>query len=255
MNIAGAWLGAIAYTLQIYFDFSGYSDMAIGMGKMFGFHFLENFNFPYASVTIKEFWRRWHISLSSWFKDYVYIPLGGNRKGAVRAGVNKLIVFFLCGLWHGASWTFVIWGLYHGAFSFLEEFAGGIRKMPRILGHIYTMLVVTVGFVIFRADTMSEAVGMIGRMFSGFDFSPAYTAQTMQLVTPYFLFMLVMGILFCAPAETIVKKLRTAGEAEDLTGKEKGTQAVLYCVSVVLLAWCIIRLSGGSYNPFIYFRF
>ena len=255
VNIAGAWLGAIAYTLQIYFDFSGYSDMAIGMGKMFGFHFLENFNFPYASVTIKEFWRRWHISLSSWFKDYVYIPLGGNRKGAVRAGVNKLIVFFLCGLWHGASWTFVIWGLYHGAFSFLEEFAGGIRKMPRILGHIYTMLVVTVGFVIFRADTMSEAVGMIGRMFSGFDFSPAYTAQTMQLVTPYFLFMLVMGILFCAPAETIVKKLRTAGEAEDLTGKEKGTQAVLYCVSVVLLAWCIIRLSGGSYNPFIYFRF
>ena len=167
----------------------------------------------------------------------------------------ELIVFFLCGLWHGSSGTFVIWGLFHGAFSFLEEYVSGIRKLPRVLGHIYTMLVVCIGFVIFRADTLGEAVGMIGRMFTGFDFSPAVTAQTAQLVTPYFIVMLIMGILFCAPAETLVKKLKTAGGAEVLSGKGKGVQAAVYCVSVVLLAWCIIRLSGGSYNPFIYFRF
>ena len=249
VNVLGAWMGAVAYTLQIYFDFSGYSDMAIGMGRMFGFHFKENFDFPYASVTIKEFWRRWHISLSSWFKDYVYIPLGGNRKGSFRTGLNKLAVFFLCGLWHGASWTFVIWGLFHGAFSFLEEFVSGIKKLPRIVGHIYTMLVVCIGFVIFRADTLGEALGMIGRMFAGFDFSAAYTAVLMKQLTPYFLVMLVLGILFSAPAEKLVKTLRFEPEKKGIL------QGALYAVSVVLLAWCIIRLSGGSYNPFIYFRF
>ena len=253
VNVLGAWIGAIAYTMQIYFDFSGYSDMAIGMGRMFGFHFRENFDFPYASVTIKEFWRRWHISLSSWFKDYVYIPLGGNRKGSLRAGLNKLTVFFLCGLWHGASWTFVAWGLFHGFFSFLEEFVPGIRKLPRFVGHIYTMLVVCVGFVIFRADTFAEAFGMIGRMFAGFDFSPAYMSAALQQLTPYFLFMLAMGILFSAPAENIVKKLR--GTSEVKVRVRPAVQGALYAFSFVLLAWCIIRLSGGSYNPFIYFRF
>ena len=254
VNILGAWLGAIAYTMQIYFDFSGYSDMAIGMGRMFGFHFKENFNFPYASASIKEFWRRWHISLSSWFKDYVYIPLGGNRKGEFRTGMNKLAVFFLCGLWHGANWTFVVWGLFHGAFSFLEEAVPSLRKMPKWLGHLYTMLVVCIGFVIFRADTIGEALGMIGKMFAGWDLSAAPVSFALQQCTPYFLCMLVMAIVLCAPAEKAVKRARIGAEAEG-SRKETMVQMALYAASFVVLAWCIIRLSGGSYNPFIYFRF
>ena len=249
VNAIGAWLGAIAYTLQIYFDFSGYSDMAIGMGKMFGFHFKENFDFPYVSTTIKEFWRRWHISLSSWFKDYVYIPLGGNRKGAFRAGLNKFIVFFLCGLWHGASWTFVAWGLFHGFFSFLEEFVSGIKKMPRILGHIYTMLVVIVSFVIFRAETFNEAFGMIKTMFTNFNINPAYTSVYMSQLNPFFIIMLIMGIIMSAPIMKIVKRIREGKE------ENKIIQICVYVISFVLLVWCLIRLSGGSYNPFIYFRF
>ncbi|MBR4444732.1 MAG: MBOAT family protein [Solobacterium sp.] len=254
VNILGAWLGAIAYTMQIYFDFSGYSDMAIGMGRMFGFHFKENFNFPYASASIKEFWRRWHISLSSWFKDYVYIPLGGNRKGEFRTGMNKLAVFFLCGLWHGANWTFVVWGLFHGAFSFLEEAVSSLRKMPKWLGHLYTMLVVCIGFVIFRADTIGEALGMIGKMFAGWDLSAAPVSFALQQCTPYFLCMLVMAVVLCAPAEKAVKRARIGAEAEG-SRKETMVQMALYAASFVVLAWCIIRLSGGSYNPFIYFRF
>ena len=254
VNILGAWLGAIAYTMQIYFDFSGYSDMAIGMGRMFGFHFKENFNFPYASASIKEFWRRWHISLSSWFKDYVYIPLGGNRKGEFRTGMNKLAVFFLCGLWHGANWTFVVWGLFHGAFSFLEEAVPSLRKMPKWLGHLYTMLVVCIGFVIFRADTIGEALGMIGKMFAGWDLSAAPVSFALQQCTPYFLCMLVMAVVLCAPAEKAVKRARIGAEAEG-SRKETMVQMALYAASFVVLAWCIIRLSGGSYNPFIYFRF
>ncbi len=254
VNILGAWLGAIAYTMQIYFDFSGYSDMAIGMGRMFGFHFKENFNFPYASASIKEFWRRWHISLSSWFKDYVYIPLGGNRKGEFRTGMNKLAVFFLCGLWHGANWTFVVWGLFHGAFSFLEEAVPSLRKMPKWLGHLYTMLVVCIGFVIFRADTIGEALVMIGKMFAGWDLSAAPVSFALQQCTPYFLCMLVMAVVLCAPAEKAVKRARIGEEAEG-SRKETMVQMALYAASFVVLAWCIIRLSGGSYNPFIYFRF
>jgi len=165
VNILSAWIGAAAYMLQIYYDFSGYSDMALGMGKMFGFHFLENFNYPYCADSIRDFWRRWHISLSSWFRDYLYIPLGGNRRGKARTCINKLIVFFCTGLWHGASWTFVVWGLYHGGFLMLEEYAPRKRTIPAVVRHLYTLLVVCVGFVIFRADTMSQALHMIGQMF------------------------------------------------------------------------------------------
>ena len=146
----------IAYMLQIYFDFSGYSDMAIGLGRMFGFHFKENFNYPYSATSIQNFWRRWHISLSSWFKDYVYIPLGGNRKGKGRTVLNKLIVFFLTGLWHGASWTFVLWGLYHGFFLLLEELFFKVERWPRIVRHVYTLLVVGIGFIFFRAETLAQ---------------------------------------------------------------------------------------------------
>ena len=258
LNILGAWLGAVAYTMQIYFDFSGYSDMAIGLGRMFGFHFRENFEYPYGSLTIREFWRRWHISLSSWFKEYVYIPLGGNRKGKVRTGLNKMTVFFLTGLWHGANWTFVVWGLFHGAFSFLEEFVPSLRKVPRVLLHVYTMLVVTVGFVIFRADTLSLAFCFIGKMFTGFTCSAASMSFVCQQITPFFLAMLLAAVLGCAPVRPLTLRLRDISgkeEATAVTAKEKAVQAMLYLAAFVLLLWCIIRLSGGSYNPFIYFRF
>ncbi len=245
LNLAGAWIGAIAYTLQIYFDFSGYSDMAIGLGRMFGFHFRENFLQPYRADSIKEFWRRWHVSLSSWFKDYVYIPLGGNRKGRVRTGVNKVLVFFLTGLWHGANWTFVVWGLFHGFFSFLEELVPALRRLPKALAHLYTMLVVTVGFVIFRADTLTQGVRYLGRMFAGFDFSAAPMAFALRLLDPYFLCMLAAAVIVCALPDRL-RFMKSDGTAKALP---------VYVLCLALLCWCILRLSGGSYNPFIYFRF
>ena len=162
LNFSLAWLGVACYTLQIYFDFSGYSDMAIGLAKLFGIDFLENFNYPYAARSITEFWRRWHISLSSWFRDYLYIPLGGNRCGRVRNYVNLVTVFFLCGLWHGASWTFAAWGLFHGAFLVLERMKAGrmIDSLWSPVRHLYTLLVVSVGWVLFRADTVPQADGV-----------------------------------------------------------------------------------------------
>ena len=162
-----SWIGIICYSLQIYYDFSGYSDMAIGLGKMFGFNFKENFEHPYISSSIREFWRRWHVSLSSWFKDYLYVPLGGNRKGKYRTYVNLLIVFFLTGLWHGASWSFVIWGLFHGVFLIIERL--NIIKLPsklNILSRIYTLLVVLVAWVFFRAETLEYSINFIAKMFS-----------------------------------------------------------------------------------------
>lgn len=271
VNMAGAWLGAASYMLQIYFDFSGYSDMAIGLGWMFGFHFKENFDHPYGSLTIKEFWRRWHISLSSWFKEYVYIPLGGNRNGKVQTGLNKMIVFFLTGLWHGANWTFVVWGLFHGAFSFFEEFVPSLKKLPRGLLHVYTMLVVTVGFVIFRSDTLGYALLYIGKMFTGFEFSAASMSFVCQEMTPFFIAMLAAAVIGCAPICFLTGKIYALSEKEgsgaDPEGKkpfvrlkaplesDSFVQTVLYLAAFVLLLWCILRLSGGSYNPFIYFRF
>ena len=168
IGMLAGWTGAICYTLQIYFDFSGYSDMAIGLGRMFGFHFRENFNYPYTATTIKEFWRRWHISLSGWFRDYLYIPLGGNRKGKARTWLNRFLVFFATGLWHGASWTFVLWGLWHGLFSVLED-CGAIpvdKLKGKRSGQLYTLLVVVLGFTLFRADTLTQAGAMYAAMFS-----------------------------------------------------------------------------------------
>ena len=161
-----AWLGAACYALQIYFDFSGYSDMAIGLGRMFGFHFLENFRYPYAARSVTDFWRRWHISLSSWFRDYVYIPLGGNRQGELRMYLNLMTVFFLCGLWHGASWNFVAWGLFHGAFLVIERMGLGklLASLPAAFGHVYTLAVVLVGWVFFRAETLGQAIEFLRAM-------------------------------------------------------------------------------------------
>ena len=255
LNMIGAWIGAVAYLMQIYYDFSAYSDMAIGLGKMFGFHFKENFNHPYIADSVQNFWRRWHISLSTFFRDYVYIPLGGNRKGKYRTVLNRIIVFFLTGLWHGANWTFIAWGLFHGFFLLLEEFIPLIKKLPKVLRHIYTLLTVTLGFVLFRADSIGEALVFIGKMFAGTDFSAATMSFTVQALTPYFLFMLLMAIFCCGPFDTLAEQVRRLEEKEVLTKKETAVQNISFVLCCLLLVWCMIRLAGGSYNPFIYFRF
>lgn len=253
-SILTAWLGALAYLFQIYYDFSGYSDMAIGLGKMFGFDFKENFNYPYGAVSVRDFWRKWHISLSTWFKEYLYIPLGGNRKGRLRTVLNRLIVFFCTGLWHGASWTFVIWGLYHGVFLLLEEFIPILGRLPKILNHIYTLIVVTVGIVIFRADTISQGFDYIRNMFVGFNISEQSISLALTQLTPWFIVIFIVAIIGCAPIKPIADKLRVSDSAV-LCKRQRIAQIVLFLLSFVLLFWCIIRLSSASYNPFIYFRF
>ena len=255
LSLPAAWLGAVAYLFQIYYDFSGYSDMAIGLGLMFGFEFKENFNYPYGAVSVKDFWRRWHISLSTWFKEYLYIPLGGNRKGRGRAALNRLIVFFLTGLWHGANWTFVLWGLWHGLFLLLEEYVPVMKKLPRALGHIYTLLAVTLGFVLFRADTIGYGFGYIGRMFAG-GFDAASLSTALGQLTPWFLMILAAAILGCAPIRPLADRLRAKLYGGDtLTAGLTAVQACLYALAFAGLFFCILRLAPGGYNPFIYFRF
>lgn len=255
VNFVVAWIGAIAYLMQIYYDFSGYSDMAIGLGHMFGFRFKENFQYPYGADSIQEFWRRWHISLSTWFKEYLYIPLGGNRKGTARTCINRIIVFFFTGLWHGANWTFVIWGLWHGMFLLFETYCPIVKKAPKVIARIYTLLVVCVGFVMFRADTLTEGLFMIKQMFTGFSMDPASMSFAVQQLTPWFVVMLAAGIIGAAPIRKLVDHIRENVQPEVLAGKWKTVQIVLYVASAVLLIWCMIRLSGSTYNPFIYFRF
>lgn len=245
-----AWIGAVSYLFQIYFDFSGYSDMAIGLGRMFGFTFQENFNYPYISCSVQEFWRRWHISLSTWFKEYLYIPLGGNRKGRARTYVNKLFVFFCTGLWHGADWTFVIWGLYHGLFLLMEGILP-VKRLPRALGHVYTMLVVCAGFVIFRADTLSQGAALIGKMFTGLPAGRDTMGFALQQINP----LLVLVLVICLFASCPLKSLRSRlpGRWEKILARVGNPSA--YVCSIALLVLCMLSLSGGTYNPFIYFRF
>ncbi len=248
VNMPVAWLGAIAYLLQIYFDFSGYSDMAIGLGRAFGFRLRENFNYPYAALSMQDFWRRWHISLSTWFREYVYIPLGGNRRGKFRTGLNKLIVFILTGLWHGANWTFAVWGLYHGGFLMLESY-GALKpdKWPAFLRRLYTLLVVTVSFVLFRAETIGGALMMLERMFAGFAFTPGHAAVLSSLLSPLCVAALAIGALACAPfARTLFEK-----RAE----RREGWAAAGYFAAFALFALSVLCLSSSTYNPFIYFRF
>ena len=249
VNILTAWVGAIGYTMQIYFDFSGYSDMAIGLGKMFGFEFKENFNYPYISTSVKEFWRRWHISLSTWFKEYLYIPLGGNRKGKGRTCLNKIIVFFCTGLWHGANCTFVIWGLYHGIFLLIESYIPKI-KIPKFIKHIYLLLVVTIGFVIFRVDDISQGIFMIEKMFTGFEFSSTSMSLFVGQMTPLFITTLLVAIIASLPFKNFVNSIVSKNEKT-----MKVYNSALYVLSFGLLALCMLNLSSGSYNPFIYFRF
>ena len=242
IGMFAAWTGAICYTLQIYFDFSGYSDMAIGMGHMFGFHFQENFNYPYASKSIKEFWRRWHISLSTWFRDYLYIPLGGNRKGRGRTWVNRFLVFFATGLWHGASWNFVLWGLWHGLFSVLED-CGALpvkRFKGRLTGRVYTLLVVVLGFTLFRADTLAQAGAMFAAMFTGVGLEWAGTAAVCARLTPVFLLTLAFALALSFP---VSKRFQPKNDTVTFAG------------ALVLLVLCMFNLSAGTFNPFIYFRF
>ena len=251
VGLLASWVGAIAYVLQIYFDFSGYSDMAIGLGRMFGFHFLENFNYPYISDSIREFWRRWHISLSTWFRDYLYIPLGGNRKGRTRTIINKYIVFFCTGFWHGANWTFLIWGLFHGTLQMCEEKHWiPVHRGWRVFNHIYTLLMVTVGFVIFRADTMGQAGTMLAAMF-GFGSKNSYGfVQAAALLSPYMIVVLLCAIIGCTP----LPKLLSARWKKTSAGQAVGEFALMG-LSIVLLGLSLMALAAESYNPFIYFRF
>ena len=250
VNAAGAWIAALAYLMQIYFDFSGYSDMAIGMARMFGFRFKENFDHPYASTSVKTFWRRWHISLSTWFKEYLYIPLGGNRKGRPRAVLNKLVVFFLCGLWHGASWTFVVWGLIHGLFLLFEEYVP-VKRLPKGAGLVYTLLVVTVAFVLFRADTFEQGGWFIAQMFTGFHFEYGCVELAVRQLTPLFIATFVVACVAASPAGP-----RISAAIEARGGQTAARLRVAsYVGALVLIAACLLALSGGGYNPFIYFRF
>lgn len=242
---SAAWVGALAYFFQIYFDFSGYSDMAIGLGKIFGFRFPENFNYPYISTSVTEFWRRWHITLSRWFREYVYIPLGGNRCSVAKQIRNLLVVWFLTGLWHGANWTFIVWGLYYAAFLLLEKFVfkKALDKVPRPLRWAGTMLVVIIGWVFFRANSLSDALSYIASMFGGGTGVSAGQAT-------YYLRQYLVEWLCCIVAAVPVLPFI----------KEKfGSHTWTYALGKIG-AWCIflyayIKLVTGSFNPFIYFHF
>ena len=254
-----AWLGAIAYLLQIYFDFSGYSDMAIGMGRIFGFRFPENFNYPYASLGIKDFWRRWHITLSTWFREYLYIPLGGNRKGKRRMLINQLIVFFCTGLWHGANMTFVVWGLYNGLFLILESnnilpVRRAKHPLTKLLVRVYTLAVVTIGFVIFRADSLTQASAYLGSMFT---FSNPFAwgdssawREVLPCLTPYFFTILGVAVIGAAPIVPALRQFCAARPRVDAVA-----QRLSYLWALVMLTLCAMSLAAGTYSAFIYFQF
>ena len=244
---------ALAFTFQIYFDFSGYSDMAIGLGKIFGFDYLENFNYPYISRSITEFWRRWHMSLSSWFKEYVYVPLGGNRKGLARQLLNIAIVWALTGLWHGASWNFVAWGVYFGVILIIEKLwlLRALDKCPAFVGHVYSLILIVLGWVIFGLTDFSRMATYIAHMFGG----------AAALVDENFLYLAtsrVWLLIFCAIGSTPLVKCVCKRVAARLTAMRGGEGLLGVLESAVLLAvfaLSIAFLVSGSYNPFLYFRF
>ncbi|MCU5356722.1 MBOAT family protein, partial [Bacillus cereus] len=244
MSVSLAWMGAIAYTLQIYFDFSGYSDMAIGLGKMFGFDFLENFNYPYISKSISEFWRRWHISLGSWFRDYVYIPLGGNRVTTWKVYRNLFIVWGLTGFWHGASWTFMIWGIYYGILIALEKagLENLLQKLWSPLQHIYVMFLVIIGWVFFRADNFSYCFEFLKSMF-GFN-SPLTDINSYFYIMNYWGIFL-LAIITAAPVFPWLQKM--------LSTKRFAVLSPVYYLSILVIV--LVFLTNATYNPFIYFRF
>jgi alginate O-acetyltransferase complex protein AlgI len=254
-----AWLGVACYTLQIYFDFSGYSDMAIGLARLFGFRFPENFDYPYVSRSIQEFWRRWHLSLSAWFRDYVYVPLGGSRLAPWRTYANLCTVFLLCGLWHGASWTFVVWGLYHGAFLVLERWlrGRGILGLPAPLGHVYALLVVMAGWVFFRADSLAAATGMLRAMAGASAAVPTPYAVSWYL-TPEVIVALACGGLGATPiwpalARCLARPVEEPAGAAPTLGWRPSMLAVIGLAAI--FAGSVMLVAAHTYNPFIYFRF
>lgn len=255
-----AWLAAVTYSLQLFFDFSGYSDMAIGLGRIFGFHFLENFNYPYISKSITEFWRRWHISLGTWFKEYVYIPLGGNRNGQNRTYFNLFVVFMITGMWHGANWTFILWGIWHGLFVIVER-ATKIHykdgRMCEAFRYIYTTLAVIVGWTMFRADSVSQGIGFIGLMF-GIDREVYYVPFGLEyFLTTYNMIIIVAALILSVPFS---KFLMTSGilmRFMDKIRENKYGVGTIVSDALLIMAFvlCISSLASSTYNPFIYFRF
>ncbi len=244
-----AWIGIIAYTFQIYFDFSGYSDMAIGLGKMFGFHIRENFNHPYTATSIKDFWRRWHISLSTWFKEYLYIPLGGNREGTLKTYRNLMTVFFLTGLWHGASWNFVVWGLFHGTFLVLERIFP-IEKMLhfRLLKSIYALLVVMVGWVFFRAETLGAACDYLKRMFVPYNME-SYS----KYLSNEFVYVAILAFVCCGFGAMLYRKIFAAMKRDGWGDVLIKALNPAFCALIAYFS--VLLLASNTYNPFIYFRF
>lgn len=258
-----AWLGAGYYALQIYFDFSGYSDMAIGLGRMFGFEFLENFNYPYVARSIQEFWRRWHISLSTWFRDYLYIPLGGSRGGRGRTFLNLLIVFLLCGLWHGARWNFLVWGLFHGAFLVAERAIGPRRPWAvlRPLGHLYALVTVLIGWVLFRADSLAQALAFLAAM-AGFGEGDGQLVYARMFITNETLVAALAGVVAATPVMPWLKARWANREAGAAAMSSRGMRLALAgwdAAHVLAVAGILLvtgmKLAAGTYNPFIYFRF
>jgi alginate O-acetyltransferase complex protein AlgI len=253
---AHAWLGIVCYTLQIYFDFSGYSDMAIGLGRMFGFRFPENFRWPYIAETVQEFWRRWHISLSTWFRDYLYVPLGGNRVTPKRMYTNLVVVFFLCGLWHGASWNFVVWGLFHGIFLVVERLglADRVKRLWSPLRHAYLLAVVMVGWVFFRADTLSSAIAFL-RAMAGIP-ARAPTPYAIQwFLTPELWLALIVGAIGSAPIVPATVAWFDHVFQPHRPARIAAPGALSTAALVFLLVASIMQIAARSYNPFIYFRF
>jgi alginate O-acetyltransferase complex protein AlgI len=247
LSTGEAWFGLCMFAIQIYFDFSGYSDMAIGLGRMFGFHFRENFNYPYISKSIGEFWRRWHISLGSIFRDYVYIPLGGNKKHVY---LNLLIVWFLTGMWHGPSWNFIFWGLYFFVFIALEKLflLKLLEKLPSFISHIYALLIIVPGWVIFYFTDTNRLIAYVEKLFS---FSKG-TRNSMELtdsITTH-IFWLILAIILCMPVYHRVKEW-----VENRANRINYYDTMTIGFNVVLIFMCIAQLVGKSYNPFIYFRF
>jgi len=244
-----AWIGITAYTLQIYYDFSGYSDMAIGLGRMFGFRFLENFNFPYIAKSIQDFWRRWHISLSTWFRDYLYIPLGGNRGSSSRVYFNLVVVFLLTGLWHGASWSFVVWGLFHGMFLIIERL--GVKNILSKIGplsHVYTLLVVMIAWVFFRIEDIGTAFDYLGVMAMGSaSVDIPFRPNNEQL------FILSVGIFFALNGVSLFKLVDQ--KLLQLSRFPKFLEIAASTGLLLLFFFCIMALSSNAYNPFIYYRF
>jgi len=254
MGAAVAWLGAIAYTLQIYYDFSGYSDMAIGVGRMLGFRLKENFNYPYVSTSVQEFWRRWHISLSGWFKEYVYIPLGGNRKGIARTCINLFIVFLLTGIWHGAGYTFIAWGVLYGIILIVERLwlSRVLKKNPvKIINYTYTMFVIILAWILFRADSIGQAGTYICSLFK--QRNTYMTAESYLSMSR--IMSMVAGVLFMGPIQLMYRKMCEVGKWKENDSSKKLLFVFDMACQIIVLLLAVMMLVSGTYNPFIYFRF